>query len=98
MSKVDNFRANLAKLVAKPHGRKKEVAVAAGITPQYFSSILTGVSDPGLDIAVRIADALGQSLDEMLLLPSDFARRLDSTSRETSPVRKTRERSAVSPR
>lgn len=73
MSKVDNFRANLNKLVEKPHGRKKEVALAAGITPQYLSSILTGIREPGLDIAVRLCDALGQSFDAMLMLPSDFA-------------------------
>lgn len=74
MSKVDNFRANLTRLVSKPHGRKKEVAVAAGISPQYMSMILTGSSEPGFAIAIRICEVLGQSLDSMLMLPSDFAK------------------------
>lgn len=92
MSKVDNFRANLNRLVAKPHGRKKEVAVAAGITPQYLSAILTGVSEPGFAIAIRLADAIGESMDDLLMLPSDFAKRsgVSSTRKPRSSVSVTR--------
>lgn len=95
MTKVDNFRANLATLISKPHGRKSEVAHAAGITPQYLSRLLSGEHDPGFALAIRLCEVTGYSLDSMLRRPSVFRRELAESHAATSTKRSLREHSVT---
>jgi transcriptional regulator with XRE-family HTH domain len=59
------FVANLASVCAE-HGKVQEVADAAKLSRVYVSRIINGHAIPTLDVAARIAEALGFSLAEML--------------------------------
>lgn len=71
MSKAENFRKNVAKCLSK-YGKKKQLCEALGIHGPYLSEILQGRKRPGLDIAVRISEVLGESMDDLLKFPADF--------------------------
>lgn len=59
------FVANLAGICAE-HGKVQEVADAAKLSRVYVSRIINGHAIPTLDVAARIAEALGKTLAEML--------------------------------
>lgn len=62
---TETFVANLASVCAE-HGKVQEVADAANLSRVYVSRIINGHAIPTLDVAARIAEALGKSLAEML--------------------------------
>lgn len=72
MSKLANFRKNLALLLGTQRGRKSQIADQAGITDVHLSYLLSGRSDPSADVFIRLADALGVSLDDFVALPNDL--------------------------
>ncbi len=59
------FVANLASLCAE-HGKVQQVADHADLSRVYVSKIIHGRAIPTLDVAARIAEALGFSLADML--------------------------------
>ena len=59
------FAANLASVCAE-HGKVQEVATAANLSRVYVSKIINRRAVPTLDVAARIAEALGKTLAEML--------------------------------
>jgi putative transcriptional regulator len=63
--KADNFRRNLA-IACSEHGRIQNVADDAGVSRVYLSRIIHGKSVPTLEVAARIADALGIPLSDLL--------------------------------
>jgi transcriptional regulator with XRE-family HTH domain len=73
-AEVDRFRQNL-KVVCGEHGSIQEIAEAAEIHRVYLSRILKGDQVPSLEIAARIAEAAGLSLQDMLADPTRFAKK-----------------------
>ena len=65
-----NFRANLAARCAG-HGTIQRVADDAGITRPHLSKIIHGHSVPTLEVASKIAGALGLQLSELLADPAE---------------------------
>ncbi len=63
------FAANLASLCAE-HGKIQEVADAAELSRVYVSKIINRHAVPTLDVAARIAEALGKTLADMLVKKS----------------------------
>lgn len=59
------FRANIGSLCAE-HGRVQEVADKAGLSRIHLSRIIHGHCVPTLDVAAKIADAVGIPLDRLL--------------------------------
>lgn len=86
MSKIANFRDNLAFVLSSERGLRTQVARAIDTSPVYLTHLVAGRNEPGLAIAVNIADALGYSVDELLLLPAHF-RRLVSQRQTVVPTR-----------
>lgn len=72
MSKLANFRDNLQHVLSSERGLKGQVARSIDTNRTYISSILSGRREPGLAIAIRIAEAIGFSIDELIMLPSQF--------------------------
>jgi transcriptional regulator with XRE-family HTH domain len=62
--RTEHFRANLAKL-CDGYGNSRRISTAAGITATHLWKITTGKTIPGLDLAFRIADAVGIPLEEL---------------------------------
>ena len=58
------LRRRLAQLVAR-EGSKQAAAARLGITPGYIRDVEKDRGCPGLEVALRIADALKLSLDEV---------------------------------
>lgn len=61
---TDRFARNLAKL-CKGYGNARRISTAAGITADHLWRITTGKTVPGLDVAWRLAEAVGLSVDEL---------------------------------
>lgn len=62
---TETFRANLGELCAE-HGQIQELATRAGLSRIHLSRIIHGHSVPTLDVAAKIADAAGFTLDRLL--------------------------------
>ena len=59
----DRFRENLRPLV---DGNQERVAEAAGISRKHLSFILNGHAIPSLDVAGKLARAVGSSLPALV--------------------------------
>jgi len=59
------FQKNL-EVLCKEHGRIQEVASAAGVSRVFLSRVIHGHAVPTIEIALRIADAVGVSLSDLL--------------------------------
>ena len=68
-----NFRLNLAVLCAE-HGEIQNVSKRANITRPYLSKIIHGHATPTIDVASRVAYALGIALSDLLLAPKEFSK------------------------
>lgn len=87
MSKLENFRKNLETCLQK-HGAQTELADAADVSRGFINDVLKGRKNPSLDVAVRMCDVLGVSIEQMLRLPSDFNQyrsKLPVVTLETQP-------------
>lgn len=62
---TETFRANLGSLCAE-HGRVQEIADKAGLSRIHLSRIIHGHCVPTLDVAAKIADAVGVPLAGLL--------------------------------
>ena len=62
---TERFRKNVGVLCAE-HGRIQEIAEKAGLSRVYLSRVINGHAVPTIDVAARIADALGAPLGELL--------------------------------
>ena len=62
---TDRFQRNLSKLT-KGYGKSKQISEAAGITADHLWRIAQGKTVPGLDVAIRLAAAVGYSLEALL--------------------------------
>lgn len=72
---TENFRANLREL-CRERGTQAQAAAAAGISGVHVSNILRGKAVPSIDIAARLANALGCQLTELLANPKRFRENL----------------------
>ena len=61
------FSKNLVKRRASTGKKQKEIALAVGISPGYYSQIEKGIREPSLHIVVQIAEILGCSLEALLI-------------------------------
>lgn len=66
-----NVSENLKRIREKKGLSMKAVADKIGITPQGYSRYENGTSSPSIDNLKRISDALGVSVDEILLGPDE---------------------------
>lgn len=66
-----NVSENLKRIREKKGLSMKAVADKIGITPQGYSRYENGTSSPSIDNLKRISDALGVSVDEILLEPDE---------------------------
>lgn len=64
-AQTERFRRNLEFLCAE-HGQVQAIADKAGVSRVYVSRIIHGRSVPSIDIAARIADAVGIPLADLL--------------------------------
>lgn len=62
---TETFRENLEVICAE-HGRVQEVATKAGLSRIHLSRIIHGHCVPTLDVAAKIADAIGMPLTRLL--------------------------------
>lgn len=53
------FRANVRTKMAEFRWTQQDLANAMGVTQGYVSHVLTGRTNPGLDVVQDFADALG---------------------------------------
>lgn len=74
-----NFAANLAALCAE-HGEVQRIATKADITRVYLSKIIHGRATPTIEVASKIAEALGLPLGELLKSPRQFKKILSAAS------------------
>ena len=56
---------NLKKYREEKGVTQKELAESAKISERHYQNLERGISSPGIDTARRIADALGQTVDEV---------------------------------
>lgn len=68
-----NFCRNLA-TACKEYGSISALAEKSGVTNVFLSKIINGHSTPSIDTAVKIANALGLTLDELTAPPKEFAK------------------------
>lgn len=69
---AENFRRNVA-AACDVHGSKQELADNAGISNVYLSKIIHGKATPTIDVASKIAGALGVPLGKLLKSPPNLA-------------------------
>ena len=63
--KTERFRKNL-EVICSEHGQVQAIASKAGLSRVYVSRIIHGRSIPTLDVAAKIADAVGIPLSALL--------------------------------
>lgn len=70
----------------KKHLTVRELAEKAGVSPAYPSKIETGeIEDPGTEMAVRLAGALGMTLDQLLGEPEPSADAIATIGHDIGP-------------
>lgn len=72
---TERFRRNLRTL-CEGYGRARQVSEAAGISREHLSRLMHGKTVPGLDLAVRLAQALEVRIEDMLLEDVEPAEKL----------------------
>lgn len=90
-TRVEYWRENLSYLLARPHGRKSEVARAADINKVHLSNLLAGKRSPTLGTAIAISEATGVSIADMLMPPTMFRQ----AYQHDGPVKRRRPRTAA---
>lgn len=75
-----NFTSNLAMVLDASSTTQRAVATKAGITPHYLTLVKQGTQTPSLVIAMKIADAVGYSLDSLLSTPREFAKKFKQSA------------------
>jgi transcriptional regulator with XRE-family HTH domain len=63
MEPIDNFLRHLRELTS---GKQGDVAERASVSRVYLNRILQGRSMPSLDVAVRLAAAVGYDLGDLM--------------------------------
>lgn len=72
MTPYDNFQMNIVNARVKNNLSQAELAKKAGLTARTVERLETGELKPGVSSALRIADALGITLDKLFgLSPQD---------------------------
>jgi transcriptional regulator with XRE-family HTH domain len=66
VNKPTIFLRTLTEIVADGRMSKRQLAIRAKISRSHLDKILDGQTVPTLEIADRIADACGESLENML--------------------------------
>lgn len=60
------FCANLEVIVRRTMIKKREIAEKIGVSPSYITKITTGKSKSSIEVALKIADAIGLDLSELI--------------------------------
>ena len=60
------FKRNVEALLSRRHWSRRELAVAAGISPSRISQILSSSSSPTLTTVTKIADAFGVDAADLM--------------------------------
>lgn len=60
------MKPEMKKLLEEKELSQAELADEVGVTPTYMSYILRGLRTPAVDVAKRIAERLGVTLDELV--------------------------------
>ena len=63
---VESFRSNLDSRLKGDYGAATDLAERAGLHPVYICRLAKGNQKPGLEVALRVAAALGTPIQEML--------------------------------
>lgn len=61
---------NLKEYRIKCHFTQSELAKKVGVIPRYIAFIEAGERKPSLNVALRLADALGASVEDIFLRPN----------------------------
>lgn len=64
---INNFATNLRVERARRKITQERLAEMADITPEYLARIEAGKYNPTLVVVVKLAEALGTSLDKLIL-------------------------------
>lgn len=73
---TDNFRKNLRTLLNAKGISQRAIGEKSGISYPYVNRILQGTVTPALDICDALADAASVPLNEMVLPPREFERKI----------------------
>lgn len=82
-SDVANFRENLKERCEK-HGAVQKLANAASLSRVFISQILNGHSEPSFGVALDIARALGEDINQLVSPPQRIVERPRGNSRKKS--------------
>jgi transcriptional regulator with XRE-family HTH domain len=66
VDKPNNFRHALSDILAAGRLSKRQLAIRANISRSHLDKILDGQTVPTLEIADRLADASGETLENLL--------------------------------
>jgi len=70
VSAPEYFRENLRRYLAEPHApSQRSLAAEAGIHFTHLNRILHGTVSPTIEMAQKISDAIGVTLDELVSAP-----------------------------
>ena len=72
-TQLENWRRNLD-AISQPHGATNEISEAAKISRTYLPDLKSGRKKPSLEVALKIQEATGFTIADMLQSPKVFRR------------------------
>ena len=60
------FRRNVKHLMIDKNVTQREIAIAAGVSDQFLSMVISGVKKPTFEVVLAIANKLGTTVDDLI--------------------------------
>jgi transcriptional regulator with XRE-family HTH domain len=73
VNSLNNFRTNVSRIMSERGLSYRDAAELAGMGYPFLHRIMTGKANPSIEVADKLADALGVKLTDLLEDPQKLA-------------------------